>query len=223
MASSKSDTEKLVSDVCDRNAATSLLEDFFKHPRETEPGKQFSATVNGAILRNQHALKDTKNLLLPMNRVRYIFASYINSCQIKRHMSEAAKTLEKSRGPNSTRQAYEEVKRNVEEDQKHFKCEWDSLVDGKGYPPSWKAMFVEHAKLQTEDDASSFDPSYLEDLRQGTFRELMANLLLRDEVWGNTGLTYTGHKGVTSWDWEWALNNGGLFAKEGRGAGGVST
>jgi hypothetical protein len=79
MALSETEKKTLVSDICERNGATSLLEDFFKHPRNPDFGKKFPDTLNETILHEQKKIEDRSNLLLSMNRVRFIFASYISN------------------------------------------------------------------------------------------------------------------------------------------------
>jgi hypothetical protein len=221
MAPSGIDKKKLVSDLCNRSKATFLLEEFFKHPKDPAFGKSFAKALNESILKEQHKIKDTKNLLLPMNRVRYIFASYINNCDIERHMSEAIRTLHKSGGSRSTQEAYQKIQGSAQEEQLRFRHEWDSLIDDKGYPSSWKTMFVEHAESLINAGPPSFDPSFLEDLRQKIMGELVVNVRMRYRVWGDISFADDREAGVTSWNYEWALNPGGLFSKEGSGAGGV--
>lgn len=219
MALSEIDKKKLVSGVCERNKATDLLENVFKNPKNPEFGEKLSNALNETILQEQYNTKDRSNLLLPMNRVRFIFASYINSCKNESHMSGAIQTLGQSGGSHSKTQAYEKVQSSAKEDQQHFRLEWESLIDDKGYPPSWKDMFTKHSKLQMESGPPSFDPVFMEGLRHKTLRELMKNIGLRHKTWGEISVEEACRKGVNSWNWLWVLESEGLFSKPGSGTG----
>jgi hypothetical protein len=223
MALSETEKKKLVSDICEKNGATSLLEEFFKHPEDPEFGKKFSDTLNETILYEQKKTKDRSNLLLCMNRVRFIFASYINCCKNESHMSRAAHDLNKAGGSLSQIQAYQEIQCSAQKDQVQFKNEWDLLIDGKGYPSSWKDMFAEHSKLHMNSGPPSFDLEFMKKLRPKTLWELMQNIWLRETIWGEISLTDAGRKGVNSWDWIWVLESEGIFSKGGSGAGSIST
>jgi hypothetical protein len=201
MALSETEKKKLVSDICERNGATSLLEDFFKHTRNPDFGKKFSDTLNETILHEQKKTEDRSNLLLCMNRVRFIFASYINSCKIESLMSQAIHDSNEAGVSHSEIQTYKMIRCSAQEDQQECKHEWDSFIDGKGYPSSWKDMFVEHSKSQRESGWRSFDLGFKEDLHAQILIELIQNIRLRDDIWGERSIADASGKGVNSWDW----------------------
>ena len=210
MALSQTEKRNLVSGVCEQSKATSLLEDFLKNPKNPEFGQRLSAALNEAILREQSTTKDRSNLLLSTNKLMFIFASYINSCRNESHMSAMIEILDEPEGwyPYPDRTRYEDVHRKAKEDKLHFKQEWDSLIDDKGYPSSWKDVFTEHSNSHMAGVPPYFDPNFMTDLRERTTTELLQNLNLRDRAWGETSMDDASEEDAKSWMWCWALNLG---------------
>jgi hypothetical protein len=197
--------EKLVSGICEEKEATRLLENVFKNPKEPGIAKEFSDALNETILREQKKTGDRTNLLLPINRVRYIFAKYVNSCINESYISDGLLVLKKTGGSDKEIENYEATRSRSQDDQQHFRKEWDSWIDNKGYPSSWKNMFAKHSESQMEDH---FDNYFLFNLGSQTLRELIRNIGLRQEIWGEISFD---KDAINSWNYFWAHSGGELF------------
>lgn len=208
MALSQTEKENLVSGVCEQSKATSLLEDFLENPKNPEFGRRLSAALNETILREQSKTKDKSNLLLSTNKLMFIFASYINSCKNESHMSAMIKILDESEGRYPDRTSYEDVLHKAEQDKLHFKQEWDSLMNDKGYPSTWKEMFTKYSNSHMAGVPPYFDLNFMADLRTRTTAELLQNLNLRDRAWGETSMDDASKEDANSWIWCWALKLG---------------
>jgi hypothetical protein len=208
MALSQIEKRDLVSDVCEQSEATSLLESLLQNPRQPEFGQQLSTALNEAILLKQGTTKDRSNLLLSTNKLTLIFASYINSCKNESHLSEMIGILDDSGELQWRRKGFEDAHRRAREDQLHFRKEWDSLIDDKGYPSSWKDVFTKHSESQMENIPPCFDPEFMQNLRIERKRELLRNEILRDRVWGETCLEDASKEDVKSWSQVWGMDWG---------------
>jgi hypothetical protein len=208
MALSQTEKENLVSGVCEQSKAISLLEDFLENPKNPEFGRRLSAALNETILREQSKTKDRSNLLLSTNKLMFIFASYINSCKNESHMSAMIKILDESEGRYPDRTSYEDVLHKAEQDKLHFKQEWDSLMDDKGYPSSWNDVFTKYSNLHMAGVPPCFDLNFMADLPTRTKTELLQNLNLRDRAWGETSMDDASEEEANSWIWCWALKLG---------------
>jgi len=199
MAFSQEEKKKLVSHACEENKATDILKDLFKNPKAGS--RDEFDLLNKAILREQGKTKDKSNLLLSTNRVRYLFANYINSCRNADYLSVAIKTFDESEGPHLGRQAYDMVLKKAQDDQLHFKRQLDSLIDDKGYPSSWKDLFTEHSKIQIENGPPCFDRWVVADFRTQAYVDHLRHIRLRDEIWGKNSFEDACEEDAKSWHW----------------------
>jgi hypothetical protein len=208
MALSQIEKRDLVSDVCEQSEATSILESLLQNPRQPEFGQQLSTALNEAILLKQGTTKDRSNLLLSTNKLTSIFANYINSCKNESHLSEMIGILDDSGELQWRRKGFEDTHRRAREDQLHFRKEWDSLIDDKGYPSSWKDVFTKQSDSHMKSIPPHFDPEFMQNLRIETKRELLRNEILRDRVWGETCLEGASKEDVKSWSQVWGMDWG---------------
>lgn len=206
MALSQTEKKNLVFEVCEQVNATSLLEDFLRNPSNPWFGQKLSAALNEKILLKQSTTKNRSNLLLPMSRLVFIFGSYVNSCENESHLSDRIRILDETPGSHYRKKPYVDAHKRARGDKLYFKKLWDSLIDDKGYPSSWKDMFTMHCKLQMESGPYSFGPQFMQDLRNKTTTELLDHQSLRDKVWGDKGLEDARKEDLDSWDWCWAMD-----------------
>jgi hypothetical protein len=208
MTLSQLERRNLVSDVCEQSNATSLLEDLLRNPKHPEFGHKLSAALNEAILLKQGTTKDRSNLLLSTNKLTSIFAKYINSCKNESYLSRKIEILDDSGELQRMTQDFKLAHRSARDDQLHFRKEWDSLIDDKGYPSSWKDAFTKQSDSHMKSIPPPFDPEFLQKLRIETMRELRRNEILRDGVWGETCLEGASKEDVKSWEQAWGMEWG---------------